>query len=190
VDGVNKPDVVAAGVELLGEMPTDSVIGQEYPTARQPSGLFRGSGTSQSTAIVSGLAALFVQAHPKASPQQVKASIRGAATGIVPGLTDGTGLVSVPTVVSSLANLGESGLNVFKFALTALQWGNVFLSPTFDVRRWAARRWAGDGWDARRWANNEWAGVSFDARRWANADWASDQWNARRWAASSWDGTT
>jgi serine protease AprX len=189
VDGVNKPDVVAAGVQVLGEMPANSVIGQEYPTARQPSGLFRGSGTSQSTAIVSGLAALFLQNHASASPQQVKASIRSAANGIGAGAADGEGLVAVPTAVASLASLGEANLNVNKFNQTAQQWGNLFSGPTFDARRWAARRWAGDGWDARRWADGTWAGVAFDARRWANVQWASTEWDARRWAASSWDGT-
>ena len=82
VDGMTKPDVVAAGVNVLGAMPTDSVISQQFPNARQADGLFRGSGTSQSTAIVTGLAALYLQAHHSAGPNEVKSAIRGAASSI------------------------------------------------------------------------------------------------------------
>ena len=96
VDGVSKPDVVAAGVNILGEMPVGSEIDQEFPNARQPNGLFRGSGTSQSTAIVSGLAALYLQAHPSASPLQVKSAIRDSASSITSGKSDGQGLVDHP----------------------------------------------------------------------------------------------
>jgi serine protease AprX len=189
VDGVSKPDVVAAGVSILGEMPANAIISQQFPGARQPSGLFRGSGTSQSTAIVSGIAAIYLQAHQNASPQQVKSAIRDAANGIS-GNGDGQGLVTIPTRNYGSSDTGESSLNTNRFNATASQWGSVFNDDTFAARRWAARRWAGDGWDARRWAANLWAGVSFDARRWANLTWATDSWDARRWAASSWDGTS
>ena len=97
VDGMSKPDVVAAGVNLLGEMPVGSTIDQEFPNARQASGLFRGTGTSQSTAIVSGLAALYLQSHPSANPFDVKSAIRDAASSIASGKTDGQGLVAIPT---------------------------------------------------------------------------------------------
>ncbi len=77
-------------------MPVGSEIDQEFPNARQPNGLFRGSGTSQSTAIVSGLAALYLQSHPSASPLQVKSAIRDSASSIGGGKSDGQGLVTVP----------------------------------------------------------------------------------------------
>ncbi len=211
VDGVMKPDVVAAGVDILGEMPANTVIGQQYPAARQPSGLFRGSGTSQSTAIVSGLAALYLQAYPNSTPVEVKSAIRSAATSFRSGNSSGwgssadegnfggwggsgssagQGLVALPTRSYGSFNTGEWSLNVFRYDSTASQWGSIFTDGTFDARRWAARRWAGDGWDARRWASGQWAGVTFDARRWAARRWASDGWDARRWAASSWGGTS
>ncbi len=78
--GVGKPDVVAAGVGVLGVMPADTIIARQNPGARQQTGLFRGSGTSEATAITSGVAAAFKQSFPRATPHQVKAAIRGAAT--------------------------------------------------------------------------------------------------------------
>jgi serine protease AprX len=179
VDGVTKPDVVAAGVNVLGEMPANTIIGEQYPDARQASGLFRGSGTSQSTAIVSGLAALYLQGHHGASPYEVKAAIRDSARSITADNHDGQGLVSVPGGGRySVFDTGEFSLNLAQWYSTAGAWGDVLSSDVFDVRRWANRRWAADDWDNRRWA-----GDAFDVRRWANRRWASDAWDCRRWAS-------
>lgn len=57
---------------------------------------------------------------------------------------------------------------------------------TFDVRRWAGRRWASEPWAGRRWATDEWVGrrwatVDFDGRRWAGRRWASADWLAFAW---------
>ena len=195
VDGVSKPDVVAAGVNILGEMPVGSEIDQQYPNARQPSGLFRGSGTSQSTAIVSGLAALYLQSHPSASPLQVKSAIRDAASGIASGKSDGQGLVAVPSGNSGSNDTGEQGLNYFQWFSTAPMWGDLFTSGAFDARRWSARRWSAAGWDARRWASvtfdaRRWSDVTFDARLWSARMWGSRMWGSRMWSASYWGDNT
>jgi serine protease AprX len=191
VDGVSKPDVVAAGVNLLGEMPVGSEIDQQYPNARQPSGLFRGSGTSQSTAIVSGLAALYLQSHPSASPQQVKSAIRDAASSIAGGRADGQGLVAIPSGNYGSNDTGEQNLNFRQWFSTAPLWGDLFTGGAFDARRWSARRWSAGGWDARRWAAvsfdaRRWSDVTFDARLWSARMWGSRMWGSRLWSASYW----
>ena len=195
VDGVSKPDVVAAGVNILGEMPVGSEISQEFPNARQPNGLFRGSGTSQSTAIVSGLAALYLQSHPSASPLQVKSAIRDAASSIGGGKADGQGLVNVPTGNYRSNDTGEQSLNVFRWFSTAPLWGDLFTGGAFDARRWSARRWNSAGWDARRWAAvsfdaRRWSDVTFDARLWSARMWGSRMWASRLWSASYWGDST
>ncbi|HTC71063.1 MAG TPA: S8 family serine peptidase, partial [Acidothermaceae bacterium] len=196
VDGLAKPDVVAAGVNLLGEMPVGSTIDQEFPNARQASGLFRGTGTSQSTAIVSGLAALYLQAHPSASPIQVKSAIRDAASSITSGKTDGQGLVAIPTGGNNGSfNTGENGLNFFQWMSTAPQWGDLFSGGAFDARRWSARRWSAAGWNARLWAGvtfdaRRWSDITFDARLWSARMWGSRLWASRLWSASYWGDST
>jgi len=191
VDGMTKPDVVAAGVNVLGAMPTDSVISQQFPNARQADGLFRGSGTSQSTAIVTGLAALYLQAHHSAGPAEVKAAIRGAASSIASGHKDGQGLVALPTGRGSNDNTGERSLNVGQWLSTAPLWGDLFSGGTFDGRRWGARRWNANDWDARRWAGvafdaRRWSDLLFDSRRWSDATFDSRRWSARMWGSRMW----
>ena len=58
----------------------DSSIDQANGGARVGSRFFRGSGTSQSAAVVSGLAALYLQKYPGAAPDQVKAALMANAT--------------------------------------------------------------------------------------------------------------
>ena len=191
VDGVSKPDVVAAGVNILGEMPVGSAIDQEFPNARQANGLFRGSGTSQSTAIVSGLAALYLQSRPSASPAQVKSAIRDAASNIAGGKSDGQGLVAVPSGNYGSNDTGEQNLNVRQWFSTAPLWGDLFTGGAFDARRWSARSWSALDWDARRWAAvgfdaRRWSDVTFDARLWSARMWGSRLWASRMWSASYW----
>lgn len=191
VDGISKPDVVAAGVNILGEMPVNSEISQEFPNARQANGLFRGSGTSQSTAIVSGLAALYLQSHPSASPMQVKSAIRDGASNIGGSKADGQGLVNVPNGNYGSNDTGEQSLNLHQWFSTAPLWGDLFTGGAFDARRWSARRWSAAGWDARRWAAvgfdaRRWSDVTFDARLWSARMWGSRMWASRLWSASYW----
>jgi serine protease AprX len=192
VDGMGKPDVVAAGVNILGEMPSDALISQQYPSARQPSGLFRGSGTSQSTALVSGLAALYLQAHKWASPYQVKAAIRGAAANIGNGSADGQGLVSVPTGAAyNPFNTGEQ-VNLFQWYSTASIWGPFWLGSddAWNVRNWTARHWLVRNWTARHWLARNWTARNWLARNWTVRNWTARNWTVRNWAAATWDGGT
>ena len=189
IDGVSKPDVVAAGVNLLGEMPGDALIAQQFPAARQPSGLFRGSGTSQSTAIVSGLAALYLQDHHKASPQQVKSAIRDVAKSITAGSDggpDGQGLVQIPNGHYSAQGTGEQSLNVWQWYATAAVWGPFWNDDLWDVRNWTARNWLARNWTARNWLARNWLDDDWAARNWLARNWLARNWAARNWAAASW----
>ena len=74
-DGVQKPEVLAPGTRLVAALAPRSdfedlcrrcVVGRNY---------FRLSGTSMSSAVVSGVAALVLQANPNMTPNQVKGAI-------------------------------------------------------------------------------------------------------------------
>jgi serine protease AprX len=178
---------VAAGVNLLGEMPSDSLIGQQFPDARQGNGLFRGSGTSQSTAVVSGVAALYLQSHKWAGPSQVKAAIRDAASGIPGAKTDGQGLVSIPSGASySPFGTGESSLNLVQWYSTVSVWGPFWTTDAWDTRHWTAKHWTVDVWDTRHWTSDAWSAKHWTAKHWTAKHWASDAWDCRHWTAAIW----
>ena len=94
--GHARPDVVAPGVAILSTRVPGSFLDEAFPAARIGDG-FRGSGTSQSAAVVSGAAALLVGARPGLDPDQVKALLRSTARPLADTDTSlqGAGVVDV-----------------------------------------------------------------------------------------------
>ena len=61
VEGFVKPEVVAPGSKLLGLMPDTAQLAVDHPTWKVTDNYYTMSGTSQATAVTSGLAALILQ---------------------------------------------------------------------------------------------------------------------------------
>ena len=98
------PDVVAPGVAVLSTRVPGSFLDEAFPAARIGEG-FRGSGTSQSAAVVSGAAALLVGARPGLEPDQVKALLRSTARPLADTDTalQGAGVIDVAAASRSAA---------------------------------------------------------------------------------------
>jgi serine protease AprX len=184
VDGVQKPDVVANGVHVLGLLPPRSVLANDPDTVQLGNGLYRGTGTSQATAVTSGLAALLLQAHPEATPTQVKASIRCAARNLY-GSRDGQGLVRTTTRLCAGTDgqaFDGSGDATGESTFDASSWG----ASSWGASSWGASSWGASSWGASSWAASSWAASSWAASSWAASSWAASSWAASSWAASSW----
>src|SRR3954453_10790885 len=96
-DGTRNPDLVAPGEKVVSLRAPGSYLDTEYPAGRIGERLFRGSGTSQAAAVVSGAAALLISQRPELTPDQVKALLTGSAAA-VPGATaaqQGAGLIDL-----------------------------------------------------------------------------------------------
>ncbi len=69
-------DLVAPGTSIVSASNPASYVDANYPSGRVDGDtagtLFRGSGTSQAAAVVSGSVALLLQAFPQLTPDQVK----------------------------------------------------------------------------------------------------------------------
>ena len=78
-DGLTKPDLVAPGRSVISLRAPGSAIDAAYPGSRVGSAYFKGSGTSFSTAVTSGTAALLLEREPGLTPDQVKARLLGSA---------------------------------------------------------------------------------------------------------------
>jgi subtilisin family serine protease len=79
VEGFVKPEVVAPGGHVVGLMSNSSTIAIAHPEYHDGGAYFTMSGTSQSAAVVSGIAALILEAEPHLTPDQVKCKIISAA---------------------------------------------------------------------------------------------------------------
>ena len=146
VAGVAKPDVVANGVGVLGVLPPQSVVALANPGARAGGALWRGTGTSQATAVTSGVAALLLERQPDATPGEVKALLRASARPL-PGRRDGAGLLRLARGNADGADdpaLGGRGAD-----------------PTgegsFDASSWSASSWSASSWSASSWSASSWS---------------------------------
>jgi serine protease AprX len=176
VDGVRKPDVVAPGMHVLGEMTPGTEIAQQNPDAWRD-GLFLGSGTSEATAVTSGVAAGYLAEHPGSTPLQVKSAVRGDATPLFSS-RDGAGLVT----------MHEHGSG---------RWHSRQFDPTgeagFDAAAWQANSWLNGAWVdwlASSWSASTWSASSWSASSWSASSWSASSWSASSWSASSWSAST
>jgi len=83
-DGVRKPEVLAPGVGLVSTLATNSDFARMCPACIVDGRYFRAGGTSMATGVVSGVAALLIEAHPNWTPAQVKGALQATVVD-VPG---------------------------------------------------------------------------------------------------------
>lgn len=83
VEGFVKPDILAPGGRLLGLMDKKTQIGTDYKAYFFDKENFVMSGTSQSTAVVSGVVALMLQQDPSLTPDMVKCHLLASAESAV-----------------------------------------------------------------------------------------------------------
>ena len=79
LDGFVKPDLIAPGGHIISLMPADARLAQIKPENWVAPDYFTMAGTSQSAAVVSGIAALMLSEDPGLTPNLVKHRLRASA---------------------------------------------------------------------------------------------------------------
>lgn len=79
LDGFVKPDLVAPGAHIISTMKENTVLAQTYPENVLPKKYFTMAGTSQATAVASGVAALMLSQNPNLTPDEVKFRMMGSS---------------------------------------------------------------------------------------------------------------
>src|SRR6266508_2690291 len=95
---IRHPDVVAPGKSLISLRDPGSFVDEANPNARVGyTRFFRGSGSSQATAIVSGAVATLLEQHPDLTPDQVKALLMTTAVPLpnADPVAQGDGLINL-----------------------------------------------------------------------------------------------
>ena len=211
-DGWFKPDLVAPGRSVVSLRSPGSTIDTQYPSAEIGTSNFVGSGTSFSTAITSGAAALLIQADKKSlgsfpSPDKVKAQLLGAADDGPVGnpMVDGHGALDV------LAAARQSGLTmtqVLPSNATAVG-ADVDLGDSWQISTWNPTVWVGSTnangalltlnslanllnvpLSALTGTSTASLGSSWDGTTWNGSSWRGSSWNGSSWRGSSWNGSS
>jgi len=172
-DSLRPPDVVAPGTSVISMRVPGSTLDEEFPVARIGEGFFRGSGTSQATAVVSGLAALLLQARPDLTPNQLKALLRGGAVNLADDVSaDGAGRVNLARTLALATPSAEAAAQPFQRAVLDL--GNLWRDLLSESQGEGTTVGTGEnGWTGRRWSGRRWSGRRWSGRRWSGDDWGT-----------------
>jgi serine protease AprX len=214
-------DVLAPGTSIIGLRDPGSYVDVTYPSGLVPGDttgrFFRGSGSSQAAAAVSGAVALLLQQRPTMTPDQVKKLLMSTTntmkkeTSIAKGAGEidlaAAAKAATPTAAAATQTWPRStGLGSLERArgtnhVTDPDTG-LDLTGETDImgRPWSAATWAakastGTAWTGGTWNGSTWSGTAFAAGTtnwtgvsWTGTDWAGLTWTSRSWANAVWDG--
>jgi serine protease AprX len=217
-NGTRNPDLVAPGEHVVGLRAAGSYLDQTYPAARIGDRLFRGSGTSQAAAVVSGAAALLISQRPELTPDQVKALLTGSAAA-VPGATaaqQGAGLVDLAKAKDTATPVAAKQSFAVSTGLGSLEAsrgsvhvtvggkevrgevdvrGRSFNASTFAAglkngTNWHGVTWSGVTWSGVTWSGVTWSGVTWSGVTWSGVTWSGVTWSGVTWSGVTWSGVT
>ena len=209
-------DLLAPGTSIVSLRAPGSFIDVNHPeglVAGDATGrLFRGSGTSQAAAVVSGAAALLLQAYPDLTPDQVKAALVSTASRVPASpVYAGAGQLDVAAALSAvrvasrnplskdLAGLaaqnfpvstGQGSLDAARGGDSLVDADGVPLTGEIDVQGnpWNAAAWWAASSELRSWVGGDWMGSTWTGSDWASAtdDLESARWSSARWSSARW----
>jgi serine protease AprX len=211
-------DLLAAGRSVVSLRDPGSYIDVAFPGARVADSagqtrFFRGSGTSQAAAVVSGSVALLLQERPGLTPDQVKKLLVQSAdplSGADPiaagaGQLDIAGAATLSISMNAAQGFpAATGLGTLEGSrgsahVADVQTGavltgekDIFGTP-WRSATWAAtakngKAWSGGTWNGNVWTGSAFTGVSWASRTWGTATWSSLTWSGRSWTGGTWSG--
>ena len=220
IDGWFKPDLTTSVRSVVSLRAPGSTIDTTFPSAEIGSSNFVGSGTSFSSAVTSGAAALVIQSgrgnaqkgqgqpsgnsnNGSLTPDQVKAQLLGTT---LPGpvgnpMVDGHGALNVYAAVTqpglqltqtvpTVATNIGDTVNLSTTWLTSSWNGSRWSGSTWTGSRWDASTWTGSLWDTSSWNGSTWNGSSWDGSSWSGSRWSGSLWDGSRWSGANWDGSS
>ena len=211
-------DLVAPGTSLVSARAPGSFVDVNNPsglvTGDVSGKLFRGSGTSQAAAVVSGSVALLLQAYPTLTPDQVKFALTSSAdpvknanpTAVGAGTLDLSGALDTASHLTrsgkAAANLRAAAVQDFpsstgQGSIDAARGGSVLvdadgndLSGEIDVQgnAWNPAAWWQATSTVSAWSGGQWLGATWTGDDWAPAadGLSSSRWSSSRWSSSRW----
>ncbi|MDQ3953461.1 MAG: S8 family serine peptidase [Actinomycetota bacterium] len=209
-DGVRNPDMVAPGKSVTSLRAPGSFIDHNHPEGRVNTRLFKGTGTSQSAAVVSGAAALLLQQRPTATPDQIKALLKQTASKmpVADDQAQGSGVVNLksalktPTPAAVQTWPRATGYGSLELARGS---GHLVMTgpDTACLQKYEADKAAAEPVLTAEEACPEiehtlegeqdvfgspWDGRSWSGRTWSGQTWSGGDWNGRSWSGQTWSG--
>jgi serine protease AprX len=207
------PTLLAPGAHMQGLRVPGSYVDQNNPGAALGDLYFRGSGTSEAAAYVTGAVALLLQKYPQLSPAGVKFMLTTSANSLkgCSSLVQGRGEldlnkllkapVTPPPPVNALWSTGSGSLELSRgndhltlngVVLQGEQdiFGHPFNSLTMAALEAGNQSWSGGVWNGSSWSGSSWSGSSWSGSSWSSLVWSGSSWSGSSWSGSSWSGSS
>ncbi len=206
------PTLLAPGAHLQGLRVPGSYIDQNNPGGALDDAYFRGSGTSEAAAYVTGAVALLLQRYPQLTPDQVKAMLMSSAETLhgYPTLSQGHGELDLNRLLTAAvpADRGPSWLRGHAGRGGRARWGverghggdawstgsgSLELSRGTDhlslngVVLQGEQDIFGKAFDSAAMAALESADSSWTGGTWNGSVWTGSSWSGSSWSGSSWE---
>lgn len=212
---VGKPDVVAPGALLPSVVPAGSRIDGVSSLARIYGTYRRGSGTSMATAVVSGIAALVLEARrldlEPGTPDLVKLALTSTARASVGtgdradvghGLVDAVGAAATPLgpppATTQVLSDGSGDLDVDRGGVDVGIEGNRTSQGDADgTNDFYREQYRGTVWSPTTWLESQWVSnpeqllvvpSEQQAHEWVGNQWVGNQWVGNQWVGNQWVG--
>ncbi len=186
-----RPDLFVPGAHVASLRVKGSFIDTFLARGIVNDQLSRGTGTSQATAVASGLAALLFEAFPSATPDQIKALLVGTIDGAKSKRDPLTG-IEANVDVAAAWKAGKKGLPTIAvtdpFADCNGQWCRGTADGSQPFVDWAQASWNGAAWTGAQWTSNQWTGAQWTGAQWTSNQWTGAQWTGAQWTSNQWTG--
>jgi serine protease AprX len=204
-------DLLAPGRSVISLRSPGSMADVEHPAGRVGFRFFKGSGTSQSAAVVSGAAALLLDQRPSLTPNQVKKLLVSSAKPLPNASTlgQGAGALDVSraarmmtpssleasqtfTLATGLGSLdGARGTNRLASNGVELNGEQDIFGNPWNAASWASAAlnevsWIGGAFNGFAWTGDAWNGTSFAVSTWGSITWTKNSWSGESWTKNSW----
>ena len=209
-DNWRKPDLIAPGRSVAGLRVPGSYLDQQFGATAAVGGRFlRGSGTSQSAAVVSGSVALLLQKRPGLTNNQVKDLLRSTADPLwAYASSQGEGQLRVSKALSGFTWAGnqshtrsngsgsvDAARGGYRVESAGVQltgekdvFGKTLSSSDHASKAAASTAWTGGTWNTSTMTGTSYTGSRWNGVTWGGNDWAGQSWNVRGNTPAVWDG--
>jgi serine protease AprX len=215
--GGRRVDLLAPGKSVVSLRVPGSFADTFYPEAAEGDRFFRGTGTSQAAAVVSGAVALLLDQRPELSPDQVK-DLLIRSTRPVPGAgasCGGAGLLDLHRLYGLPTRAADQGFDlsdgsgsleaargsyhvyhdgvplVGEIDVTGGTWsGGTWSGGTWSGGTWSGGTWSGGTWSGGTWSGGTWSGGTWSGGTWSGGTWSGGTWSGGTWSGGTWSGGT
>jgi serine protease AprX len=194
-DGTRNPDFGTPGTHIVSLRVPGSAIDQQYGAGSMvTNALMRGSGTSESAALVSGSAALLIGQRAGITPDQVKATMAVHSMWLpnLSGTNLGAGELNMAWTLKAATEYRTQSWRSAAGApapVSAVMGARAATTPagsTWTGSTWTSRNWTGSTWTGSTWTGSTWTGSTWTGSTWTGSTWTGSTWTGSTWTGSTW----